>query len=217
MPPNQRVRQGAGCPRKKRLEEDEEERLWHKIAVRLGKTITEAKAGITVSEFYRWVAFFELEANDFNPLSWHLAAVAFQIALIRYSLIGKKPDFSIKDLVLKFRTANEDEPDTKFMDEEADEFFEDKDEDKPEPKKKKDLAELESQKSMALWFGICGYDPISKKSMYQKRQELIAIARGEKPPDNVPAFPSVRNLPQKVLDATRAFHEKNQCPTKSND
>lgn len=33
------------------------EQMWHKLALRLGRTVAETKASVTIAEFKRWMAF----------------------------------------------------------------------------------------------------------------------------------------------------------------
>lgn len=99
---------------KKRLKGDEKN--WHLIALRLGKSVGEAKSIISATEYLRWLRFFEEEPNEFNSLHWYLAALCKKVEDIPFQIFGKPEGLgrTIEDNLINFRTKT-DKPEVKAV------------------------------------------------------------------------------------------------------
>lgn len=69
--------------------------------------MAETKRNVPATEFFRWRALFEKEGNDFNPLHWYLAQIAFEVNNVPFRVWGKDSERKIKDFLLKFQTHEE--------------------------------------------------------------------------------------------------------------
>ncbi len=86
------------------LEQDVELLDWHRLAVKLGKTIPELKTGksrmMWATEWLYWRAFMQLEPNLFDPIHYYFAALTAEVAR-GHSKKGAK-GLSLKDRLIKF-------------------------------------------------------------------------------------------------------------------
>jgi hypothetical protein len=73
--------------------------IWHRLAVKLGWPVQLLQRLTTSKEFNRWKTYLAMEPNEFNPLFYYLAAIAFIIARVN----AKNPErIRLEDFLLKF-------------------------------------------------------------------------------------------------------------------
>ena len=73
--------------------------MLHRIAVRLGKFVSEVERECNYEEVLRWNEFFEHEIGTFEKSDYYLAQIACVIAQANST---KRKQFKINDFLIKF-------------------------------------------------------------------------------------------------------------------
>jgi len=74
--------------------------LWHRIAFHLGRTVPEAQASMTSTEFVKWVRFLEWrDVEEFRREDFYLAQIAAQI---ERGQVKNPSQVSIQKKILRF-------------------------------------------------------------------------------------------------------------------
>jgi hypothetical protein len=77
---------------------------WHRLAVKLGKTVREVQTGqrcvMSAWEWMLWRAYMQLEPNLFNPIHYYFAALTAEVAKGHSKKNAK--GLSLKDRLIKF-------------------------------------------------------------------------------------------------------------------
>jgi hypothetical protein len=101
VPETQRPGRGERGEGKKRLTEGDE-LDWHVIAESLGKTISEVKEGVPVTEALRWSKFLhDREWKHHSKQDWYFAQLTYHVYLL-FFILGGKPTLEPKDFLIKF-------------------------------------------------------------------------------------------------------------------
>ena len=73
--------------------------MLHRIAVRLGKFVSEVERECDYEEFLRWAEYFNYELSTFEKSDYYMAQIACTIA---QSVAAKGTRFRINDFLIKF-------------------------------------------------------------------------------------------------------------------
>lgn len=105
MPKAERAVEGRRGGRKKKL--TGEEKLWFRIAERIGCSVQRARAETTATEFLRWQRHLEEEWDEKSRLEYVMARVAYEVWCLPFRVWGKEPpEKELEDFLPKFTITN---------------------------------------------------------------------------------------------------------------
>src|SRR5687767_12288992 len=74
--------------------------LWHRLALRMGRTVSEVKAVMPIDEFVRWIAFDRISPIGDERLDYMLAQVAYMSVQISGAKKKSGGTFKLEDFLL---------------------------------------------------------------------------------------------------------------------